>query len=659
VAGPLTAAQLEGPTLTLEEAVSETLRSSQELRLAQARTEQREGALQENSGLFDGSLFADLVYNYEQDALIRGEIGQEIRRRVPMEFAAIAIPPFGPPGALDRAADQLEAAAPGARTLIVDECRDLQTQFIIETPDQGTSTLCLDRDGILQGVVVDDTAISSEDLDELLDVLYILEVLGQDMDQEIEANIRQALLDLAGTLRAIAEALRFQRALLAGLPSEGTRRESRFELGYRRLFRTGLGLTASINLQGSELGFDGKVRDPNRGGSLVPTTFTTGVGVRLDIPLARGRGRIATAGSEEAASLALEAERDILLHTATEQSLGTVRAYWNLAAQLERTALLEESVASRGRYLGVVNELVDAGERPGSDSGRAVAQLADAERQLSEARGQLSDARFDLVEAMGLQASSVEETPLPATPLPAAAHLGETLRWSDAVIDRRFDLASAARTTEASGLLEEVARVNLRRQVDFIVSVSYSGFLDTFDKGLFDLGGYWDAADGRLVGPSYSIGLRLDLPFGNHRARGRLVQATAARAQSEISEGILARRVRLQVADLAATLDSRRTELQRILEADRYLSESLQSSDELFRIGDISLLDLLTTEQQLVTNRLSSIDIRREIALLAAAIRFESGTLLRDKGRAVEEFDPLQFELAEWPMVEASPAVGP
>ncbi|MBZ0115222.1 MAG: TolC family protein [Thermoanaerobaculia bacterium] len=649
----------EGPSLTLEEAVSETLRSSQELRLAQARTEEREGALQESSGLFDGSLFADLVYSYEQDALIRGEIGQEIRRRVPMEFAAIAIPPFGPPGALDRAADQLEAAAPGARTLIVDECRNLETQFIIETPDSGTSTLCLDRDGILQGVVVDDTAISSEDLDELLDVLYILEVLGQDRDQEIEDNIRQALLGLAGTLRDIAEALRFQRALLAGLPSEGTRRESRFELGYRHLFHTGLGLTASINLQGTEMGFDGKVRDPNRGGSLVPTTFTTGVGLRLDIPLARGRGRIATGGSEEAASLALDAERNLLLHTAAEQSLTTVRAYWNLAAELERAALLEESVAARGRYLGVVNDLVDAGERPGSDSGRAIAQLADAERDFSEAQGAVANARFDLVEAMGIQAGTLDETPLPATSLPAEAHLGEASPWSDAVIDRRFDLAAAANTTAASALLEEVSRVNLRRQVDLIVSVSYSGFLDTFDKGLFDFDGYWDAANGRLVGPSYSIGLRIDLPFGNQRARGRLIQATAARAQSEISEGVLARQVRLQVADLAATLSSRRTELQRIREADGYLSESLRSSDELFRIGDISLLDLLTTEQQLVSNRLASIEIRREIALLEAAIRFESGTLLRDKGRAVEDFDPVQFELAEWPKMDATPAVGP
>jgi outer membrane protein TolC len=642
---------LSGQPISLDAAVAATLRHSYEVQREAAKVAERRGVWQEAEGIFDPTLFLDSEVSQLQQDLIRAEITNEIRRRVPAEFAAIARPE-GPPGALDFAAGIIEAGTPAAADIVLAECSRFDTQFIVDAGAQGSVTLCLGDDLNLHGIVIDGAGATGEDLDRLIATLQVLEQLGSQFQAEIQNQIRQLLRDTASLLRQFAEALRQQRARLGGLPSEAQLLDLRFELGNRFLLRNGTLITVTLDLVGTEDNFAGKRHDPAFGGQVSPDTFTTTAALRFNVPLGRGRGRLATAGPVEAAKVAMQAEQRLLLFTASSEALGTVRAYWALAAAQARLGLLERSVAANERILDQTRTLIDAGELPGVERGRAEAKLADARRRVAEQRRALVDARLDLVTVMGQSVDTSEQAPLAADPLPGSAAIaaeaapapGTAAGWFDRAQEQRFDLAALSGATRATTILRDVARANLRRPVDFVLRIAYSGFDESFTDRIWDLGAYGEAAGGRIVGPSYAIGLRVAWPIANRSARGALLQAESTLAQSQIDEADVARQIKLRLTDLASKRTRRLAEAAALRDTLQSLERTLESATERFRLGDITLIDALTTESQLTDARLALLDVERELASLEADIRFESGALLTAPS-SVDEADPTTLQL--------------
>lgn len=634
------------PRIDLGEAVATTLRQSYQLRLAEARALRQEGVWKEASGLFDGVVFADFDFSYVQEDLVSDEVNNEIRRRVPAEFAAIATPD-GPPGALDRAADQIERGIADTGHFIVDDCGETQSRLIVDVANLGsTVTLCIDGEGVLRGTAIDNVAVSSADLDELIGVLSILEAMGGDFERELQQAIRDLLTETASILRQTAEALRIQRARLGRLPTERELMDLRLEFGHRRQLRNGVGISASFSFIGAEDEFDGKSRATAFGGTLSPSIFTAAAAARLVVPLGKGRGRTATTGPERAAEVAFHAQRQLILHTASGQALETVRNYLRLAAAAERVLLLERSADTQQQIVDTTQELIRADELPGAELSRAEARYNDTLRTASQARQELLDAQFDLVETLGGSVDRPELAPQPASGLPQEGQ-GELdpKAWVEQAVLHRHDLAAAAAASEASTILEATSKTELRPRVDFTASASYGGLYESFGQGIYDFDGYWNAVRDKLVGPSYIVGLRFGFPFRNREARGRLLQASAARGRSEVTERDLERQIRLKLHDLAGSLENRRGEVARLREAATSLEETLNASRELFKIGDIPLIDLLTTEELLTDTRLALVEARRELAITEAEVRFESGTLLGDSGESREP-DPRSLGLA-------------
>jgi outer membrane protein TolC len=234
---------------------------------------------------------------------------------------------------------------------------------------------------------------------------------------------------------------------------------------------------------------------------------------------------------------------------------------------------------------------------------------------------------------MGAAPTAADQTPLPLQPL--AELLGDDpppgldpeFLVSQALATRR-DLRAAEEQAQASRILADAARADLKRQVDLSLNGSFNGIHESVRDRWYDLSGFGRAMADPIAGPSYSAMLHFSLPIGNNQARGRLVQADSTLAQAEIQQGDLRRTIRLRVIELLGALRRSRLSLEQARQSMEYADETLAASVERFRGGDLSVIDTLTTEQQATTARLAWADALHGHLGLVAQLRFEVNALL-------------------------------
>ncbi len=622
-------AEWVGPRLGLAEAVDRAILHAPDVAQAGAVYAERQGALREASGLFDSVFTWDNALDYGRKELTptrrRAERNRRLRFELPAQF-------------LDEIAVGLIQRLPTDNTLLFSDCTGSQTVISVESSLPGTPIfICLNSNGEIIGVVDPGGTFSSASASDLRFLAFLEGVQG--LDASIDAISQDYINFFADLLRVLsrqlhitASSLRLQRAWLGDVPDDDETIGFNSDFAYQWRFRRGTALTSTLSLDSSEDNFAGKLRDPRFGDSLNPNLFTTTVGVTLDVPLGRGAG-ISAGAPERAAEHAAAAAERFLEQSASEQSLGAIQAYLQLAAAQERVALLDESVARQEKILESTQALVDADQVPGIDLRRSQARLAQTRSDALGARQALATARLDLQRAMGLQAKTLEETPLAADALqallPADLAAASDLEALVArALDRRGDVRAATELSQANRLLAEAAKHDLRPEVGLKLNVSFNGLYESFKDRWYDVEGFMRAADGKVAGPSYGGALTFKLPLGNNAARGRLLQAEASTAQAQIDEGDLRREVRLRLIETGGTLDRSRQTLGALDEAVRYSRETLDAANERFRAGDLSVIDTLITEEQVTQARLGWIDAAQQYLSSLAQMRFEAHGLL-------------------------------
>ncbi|HUP22350.1 MAG TPA: TolC family protein [Thermoanaerobaculia bacterium] len=636
------ALQLEGPRIDLAEAIDRTLRNSPSLFDAEQSVVEREGVAQETQGLFDTLLFFDTNFELRQLGLLSGQFGGELRRRVPIELAAGCDPPICDPafpGMLDPAADALARGAFEEGSVLFGDCSDSDELFVFAIQGGRDVTICFDAAGQQKIQIISDVdgqLVSSDQLATLARIQAIINILQLQLNGEIDAQIgnlikslQDEIREIVRQLRTTADIFRLSRFNLGVMPEVEQFLELSAEVGSRWQFRSGPALTATLSMLGTEDNYADKPLIVGFGDALPPNSFSVSAGLTLDVPLAAGRGRLATSGPSRAAETAVRAQQEVYQHTAAGEALRTIASYWVLAAAEEKVKVLTASVDRQARILDATRLLVDADELAAAEANRTEARYAQSAGQLATARQEVTQARVDLAQSMGDSPGRLEETPLTSQPLPSVA--GETYdpgAWIERALRQRDDVAAAALATEATGILEGVARTDLRRRVDLSFNASFNAFEESFANRLYDLDGYWEAVNGIVSGPSYGVVLRIDLPFQNRTAKGRLAQARANTSTSRINEADIARQVRLQLTELTKSLERRQAQLTQVEESLRQSERALEASNSLYQSGELTLIDLLSTEEQVTSARLALVDLRAEIAILEAQVRFEAGELL-------------------------------
>jgi outer membrane protein TolC len=494
------------------------------------------------------------------------------------------------------------------------------------------------------------------------------QIMGLGLDNLIADNVELQKERLAlgqHIAEAVAKKAELALARNGAVPADQVEQATTIDVGYRKRLRNGLRLDAAFRLLSSQRNFAQKSLDPSFGGMGIRNEFPSLAAVGLSVPLGKGRGAVSAAAPERAAEKSADAQRELLHHTMTAEVFATVLAYLDLAVAQRTQALLAESGARQQQIAELTAQLVNAGDLPGSELDRVKARVAIVNGAAADQRIAVLAGRIVLANAIGAAVDSLGDAPLAADalrdslpPLEPAGVLVER------ALAQRWDRRALGSLCEGQRFLTAAAQADLKRQFDLVVSGGLSTLYESpFFRHLPDEldpdqrptesplhfdepAGYWRSLQEDWK-PFVKLGFSWDFPFGNNAAKGQFVQQSAALASSEIQLGDLGRSIQDRVVDLHGRLELSRQMVAHQRAAVAYHDVTLAAAIAAYRGGEISLIDVLTTEENLTA---ASIQLVRSIELylsLLARLRFEVGTLLDFTGQgdraAPVQFDPRAF----------------
>jgi outer membrane protein TolC len=338
----------------------------------------------------------------------------------------------------------------------------------------------------------------------------------------------------------------------------------------------------------------------------------------------RGRGATAFAASERAARAEADASRLTYEHEASAVALGTIRAYWDLRAEVDSLDAAQASVEMAARVAEVAKSLVTAEELPRMELARAQAGEARARSAFSDAQRRVRDARVALVSAIGVTVADGDSA-LPRTKdafpviTPASSFQGAAATsLATESLGRRRDIGASQKVDEAGRILEAGALRNQSSRFDLTADTWMTAL------GRDTVGGAMD----HWAGPNVSLGVEFERPFGNHTLRGQAAQRSAEARQRQISVADLTRMVRLDVLRVAAAVSETTERVKQAEVAVTLFQQTVNAEIDRFKVGETTLIDTLQSEQQMTDAVMTLASARRDLAQLVAELRFHTGTLL-------------------------------
>jgi outer membrane protein len=625
-------ALVSGPRLALSAAVDSMLRASPEVQRSVAVVTQNRGVLQEASGAFDRTFSVTSALNYNRLDLTPSKIETEVDRRLQLGL---------PADDLDQVAAQIAAHVPSSGSLLFSSCATTNTVVEVQVGNgQPPVFICFDANNQVVGFVLNNQtiglgSINSSALDRLL-LFNALQHSGLSISldtQEVLDGFDDLLNFLSRQLHLAASSLRLQFDEAGPIPEEEDTIDFETQIAYQWRFRNGLSVTPMLSLRGIEDHYGGKSQSPIFGDTTIPNLQIVTLGLTLDVPFAKNFGGVAVDAPERAARENLKAARDLVEHTASEQTLALTESYLSVAQAEDHLRLQLASQATQQRIYDGTVQLQRGDEATSLDVKRAISRLAQTNGAVATARQALVQARLSLQQVMGQQPSDAGQAPLPLETLSELLgadppdNLDPEILIRQALMNRR-DLRAAEEQTAANKLLAAAARHNLLPQIDLALNASYNGVHESTRDRWFDLGAYSAATSGPFGGPSYSATLNFAIPVQNNVARGQFAQADSTLAATQIQQVDLRRTIRVAVIELLGELRRSRRTLDLAGQAKDFQDQTLQASIDRFRGGDLSVIDTLKTEQDATTARLNWIDALANHLNLVAQLRFQMNVLL-------------------------------
>jgi outer membrane protein TolC len=271
--------------------------------------------------------------------------------------------------------------------------------------------------------------------------------------------------------------------------------------------------------------------------------------------------------------------------------------------------------------VGLTQKLITAGDLPGVELARAQAAQSRAQAQLAEAERQFKEARVALATAMGVSVTS-EDASLPrasdAFPaIPAGAPQQSVALIPDA-LQRRQDLGAANKREEAGRTLQDTASTNLRSRYDLVGSTWYTALEERTIARAID----------RWVGPSATLELQVERPFGKNLARGQLAQRQADLRARQITAADVQRQIGLGVVQASSSLPDAIARVRQAQASVGFYEQIVKAEFQRFESGDATLIDTVLMEQQQTESQLSLLAAQRQLGRLIAQLRYETATLL-------------------------------
>jgi outer membrane protein TolC len=673
---PGPAPHLAAPIVTLSDAVRVTLQHDPEAALGREEVARARGRVRETRGMFDAKLNAKTTFGWSKTPIQPAMRARENRTRLQLELLNTAYTIVD--RELRASIASLDARPPRCpvgfdlairdQSIRIDRQDPLERTLLGVSRDLGDPIAAQFREG-LSGVGVSDVCTPSTDLGlprdnaigfwrsanqfsgGTLGLNPLLSNLPQLPHEQLEAQQEIAY--------TIATRAALGRLRLGDTPLDEIKRDFMVEAGWAKPLRNGWFVSSNFRVSSSQQSFVEKVLDPSFGGSAQPILFPSTWTLNLTVPFARGGGRATVTAPERAAELNLRAENSRLRHTLTERAFGTVLAYLALVAAQERVQFLTESATRQRELQTLTEQLVKAQEVAQIDLNRSRARTAGAEAAAAQARVARVEAQVSLAGAMGVDIASAEALPVAPERFadPKAAPNAEAM--IKAALASRHDRRAIAALRDASGILANAARADLRQRYDMTFS---GGLSNTYDNPLFRFlpdelhpiysdfevfpppgldpvrfatpTGFGRSLTGRWE-PFVNVKISYELPFTNNKYAGRSMQAESNVRRSTIEVQDLDRRIRDSITRLTGTLDANASAIERrrfVIDRQR---EVLLGAMQQLRAGEATVIDVISTESDLTREQEQLVDDLLTYFSTLARLQFETGELVRYDGEGL------------------------
>lgn len=345
----------------------------------------------------------------------------------------------------------------------------------------------------------------------------------------------------------------------------------------------------------------------------------------LIIPLGRGSGVDSVAAFEASAFKDREASQALYEHEIAFQVFTTITAFWNCIASKETLKILSQSETRAIELEQTVHKLSDADLFSPAFIDQAKSNTNSKKTRRINGQLDLYKARQTLGVAMGLEAKELSNPPLAEGHFPDIKPPGEIQedKYTDYInlaLENRKDYLALQKSRDASYILREAARLDMRPRVDLNLNLGYHGI----DTGKRSFSQFSNENDGKSIFASIS----LDLPLENNVFRGRLEENTALMEQATILQLQASQVIASNVMVALTEVENSYMALLASLDAEESARTAVDKEYQRFTFGDTSLLDVIKLEDDYIITQLNTIQaiLNHEVAL--ARFRFATGTLM-------------------------------
>jgi outer membrane protein len=381
-------------------------------------------------------------------------------------------------------------------------------------------------------------------------------------------------------------------------------------------------------------------------------SYTSSLNFSFNQPLLRGRGSFVTKLPITIARSRLRAAQYTFQDQLIQIVLAAEQQYWAVVGARESVRVAEEGLKLADTALIRARRELELGASSPLDIFQPEQSYANAQLALTQARYALEQNENALRMQMGADLDpKYRSMPIVLTeqvaPPPSSAMDKEKLVAQ--ALAYRQDLKSTRQALDVDDLLIKQANDQLRPSLTLSGQYGSSGtggpqyalqnvFTGGSQVSTILPGGVTDAL-GQLFGfglPTYGFGLTLSLPLKNRVAASNLADAAVNKKMDVFRVRAAEQGVRLQVLNAISNLESSRASVQLAKTARDLAKKRVDAEQKKYELGIDTIFFLLTAETDLTTAESQlvnqSINYRlSELALLRAA-----GTLLEERGIAVQ-----------------------
>lgn len=370
---------------------------------------------------------------------------------------------------------------------------------------------------------------------------------------------------------------------------------------------------------------EGVVEQERNSSNRAPTQETARLGLTVTQSLLRGYGATVNLARVRQAVLEVDATENALRRFAEVLIAETQIAYWNFVLAGKEIGIFEESLAVSRRQLREIEERIEVGALPRTEAAVARSEVALREQGLIRARRDLEDRRLRLLRLLSPHPDGRLDLPVTATSPPdvVAQPVTDLDDRVDLALKMRPDLTEARLRLQQGTLETIVTRNGLLPRLDLFVSLTATGFGDSFGESFGNLGDDTYEA---------TVGLRLNQFVHKRTQRGYDRLARGTREQSARAVDNLEQLVRFEVRIAANEVEGARLQIGAARTTRELQERTVDAERERFNVGASTAIIVAQAQRDLLAAQIVEVESIINYRIARIRLALADGSLLARHG---------------------------